>query len=74
MEEDLEVILESEQEMEVGLEEDALEIVTSNYEELNNNPSINNVELLGDKTSKDLGLQKEMESLSNLEIEEILKI
>ena len=74
MEEDLEVILESEQEMEVGLEEDALEIVTSNYEELNNKPSINNVELLGDKTSKDLGLQEEMESLSNLEIEEILKI
>ena len=45
---------------------------TDNYNYLNNKPKINDVELKGNKTSKQLGLQEEMESLTNLEIEEIL--
>ena len=44
----------------------------NNYNILNNKPKINNVELKDNKTSKDLGLQDEMEALTNMDIEEIL--
>lgn len=47
---------------------------TSNYNFLSNKPKINNVLLEGNKTAKELGLQKEIEVLSNLEIEKILKM
>lgn len=50
------------------------EIVTSNYEKLNNLPQINEIKLLGNKTAGDLNLQEKMQALSNLEIEEILKL
>ena len=45
---------------------------TDNYNYLNNKPKINNVELKDNKTAKQLGLQEEMDSLTNMEIEEIL--
>lgn len=45
---------------------------TDNYNYLNNKPKINDIELKGNKTTKQLGLQEEMESLTNMEIEEIL--
>lgn len=50
------------------------EVVTTDYEKLNNIPKINTVELKGDKTAKELKLQEEMRALTNLEIEEILKL
>ena len=45
---------------------------TSNYNYLTNKPKINGVVLEGDKKSKDLKLQDNMESLTNMEIEEII--
>ena len=55
----------------IKLENGVVKHVTSNYEELTNIPQINNIELLGNKTSKDLKLQDEMESISNLDIDKI---
>lgn len=84
MEDEKEIVTlveDSEEEL-VTVEEDAEEEVTTleedigggtnNYNNLNNKPKINNVELVGNKTSKDLKIQDEMESLTNMEIEEIL--
>lgn len=45
---------------------------TTNYEKLKNKPQINSVELLGDKSSDELGLQDEMEALTNTEIESLI--
>ena len=45
---------------------------TSNYEYLTNKPQINNITLIGNKTSRDLKLQDEMEALSNMDIENLL--
>lgn len=58
-----------------GIELDVVKekVVTSNYDELNNLPQINDVELVGNKTAKDLMLQETMTALTNLELEEILK-
>lgn len=71
MEEELVVIENDDIEEIVTIEEGATG-GTDNYNYLNNKPKINDVELKGNKTSKQLGLQEEMESLTNLEIEEIL--
>lgn len=46
---------------------------TNDYDELENKPQINNIELKGNISTEDLGIQREMESLSNLELEAILK-
>lgn len=65
----------------VTFDEGASEIVTFNeggttgtndYERLINKPSINNVELIKNKTSSDLGLQDEMRPLTNLEIRNLI--
>lgn len=64
----------------VTLEHDSEELVTleentggtNNYEYLTNKPQINNVTLIGNKTSSQLQLQDKMESLSNMDIEELL--
>ena len=45
---------------------------TSNYEDLMNKPQINDITLIGNKTSKQLKLQDEMTSLTNMEIERLL--
>lgn len=45
---------------------------TNNYEHLSNQPKINDVTLIGNKTSTDLKLQGKMESLSNTDIENLL--
>ena len=45
-----------------------VETVTSDYEKLNNLPSINTETLIGDKTGDDLHLQNKMDSITNLEI------
>ena len=63
--------LKEENVFEIKLENGVVKHTISNYEELINKPQINNVELLGNKTSKDLKLQDEMESISNLDIDKI---
>lgn len=71
VEEELTTLEEDNEEEFVTVEED-IAGGTNNYNNLNNKPKINNVELVGNKTSKDLKIQDEMESLTNMEIEEIL--
>ena len=44
----------------------------SDYPELSNKPQINDVTLIGNKTSEELGLQSEMRALTVHEIERIL--
>lgn len=45
---------------------------TSNYNYLTNKPQINNIELIGNKTSNDLKLQDQMDALTNMDIENLL--
>lgn len=65
-------VLEEETEKEIVTFEEDAKVGTNNYEKLLNKPKINNVELIGNKKSKDLKIQDEMEVLSNLEIEEMI--
>ena len=65
-------VLEEEIEKEIVTFEEDAKVGTNNYEKLLNKPKINNVELIGNKKSKDLKIQDEMEVLSNLEIEEMI--
>lgn len=46
---------------------------TTNYNNLENKPKINNIELKDNKTSEQLGLQGKMEKIKNSEIEEMIK-
>ncbi len=73
-EEALEIALDNEQDLSVEFKEEVVEVVTSDYNKLINLPSINQKKLQGDKTLKELGLQEELETISNLEIEKILNI
>lgn len=50
----------------------AIPVPVTNYETLINKPRINGVELIGDKTSKELNI-RETEALTNLEIEQIIQ-
>lgn len=70
-EDDLALNLEDDSELHLNLEE-AVPSVMKDYEKLTNKPRINGVELIGDKTSKQLKI-KETEPLTNLEIEEIIQ-
>ena len=45
---------------------------TDDYEALNNQPQINNITLLGNKTSKDLKVQDEMDAITEQEIDKII--
>lgn len=45
---------------------------TDNYEDLYNQPQINDVTLIGNKTGEQLNLQDKMDVLSQTEIEKIL--
>lgn len=71
MEEEL-VVIESDDTEEIVTIEEGATGGTDNYNYLNNKPKINDVELRDNKTAKQLGLQEEMESLTNMEIEKIL--
>lgn len=44
---------------------------TSNYDELNNLPSINGIVLTGNKTANNLGLQNKIKAITNSDIEAI---
>lgn len=73
MEEEIVTLEEDNEEEVTTLEEDISGGTgTNNYNDLMNKPQINNVVLTDNKTSKDLGLQDEMEALTNMDIEEIL--
>lgn len=65
-------VLEEETEKEIITFEEDAKVGTNNYEKLLNKPKINNIELIGNKKSKDLKIQDEMEVLSNLEIEKMI--
>lgn len=45
----------------------------SDHEELTGKPQINGVELTGDKSSQDLGLQSQMDALTQAEIDGIIE-
>ena len=64
-------ILEKEPDIELEVNDyvGGLNIGTNNYENLNNKPKVNGVELSGDKSFEELGVSP----LSNLEIMEIIK-
>ena len=72
MEEELIIIENNDIEEFVTIEEGTQGSGTNNYNYLNNKPKINDIELKGNKTTKQLGLQEEIERLTNMEIEEIL--
>lgn len=79
MDEELEidVVIESEEEnLEIEMENDEVKIGTDDYNELNNKPKINNVEIQGNKTLPELGIQPEgdypEQALTNSEIEQLL--
>ena len=44
---------------------------TRNYEELRNQPKINHLVLVGDRELSELGIQEEMDAISNSEIDSI---
>ena len=46
----------------------------TDYHTIINKPKINNIELIGNKTSLELELQDKMEAISNLELERILEV
>ena len=73
MEEEIEIVLEEEQELDVELDNDVIEVEKSvkDYEKLDNQPQINGITLIKNKNSKDLKLQDEMETISNLDIDKI---
>lgn len=78
--EDETIKLENDIEELVVIENDAEEIVTfeenvggtNNYNYLSNKPKINDIELIGNKTSNELKLQDHMEALTNMDIENLL--
>lgn len=51
---------------------DGQTVGTTDYNRLINKPSINAVELIGNKTSDELYLQDKMDTLTNNDIEELL--
>ena len=51
---------------------DNTSIYEKNYEKLDNLPEVNGNKLIGNKTSKQLGLQDELDYLTNIEIEKLI--
>ena len=45
----------------------------ANYNTLINKPTINEISLVGNKTGKELGLQDKMESLTNMELDDLIQ-
>ena len=65
-----------EDELNLNLEHEIVEIPTGNYNDLDNKPQINNVELSGNKSLDDLNIQVKGnyadDALTNLEIEALI--
>lgn len=57
--------------IQIGLDKKAV-IVEDDYERLINQPKINNMTLVGNKTSTELGLQDELPLITRAEIREII--
>ena len=74
--EDLDIILDEQNSIDAEIENSDIVSTgtTKNYEILDNKPKRNSVELVGNKNANDLNLQERIEVLTNLEIEEILKM
>ena len=69
--EDLRLGFEEEKSLSVGFG-DHIEVAVNDYEPLKNKPQINNIELIGNKSSEELNLQDLMDSISNVELARIL--
>ena len=70
---DISVSLKEQDSLQVSLKEtDSGGFGTNNYEKLKNKPSINSVELLGNKTSDDLKLQSKIESITAHDIDVLM--
>lgn len=80
--EEINVIIESDDNIDVDTVTDNVNVLfgegnyniqpITSYEELSDLPQINDITLIGNKNSNELHLQDEMDSLTNLEIEELL--
>lgn len=77
MEEEITITIEEENNINTSFESDEISVDTdesiipveiSDYERLINKPKINSIELIGNKTNDDLGIQDKMNSATNLEI------
>lgn len=71
-----EINIENDDDYELNLSQSEIIYKTLNdYEKLNNKPQINSIELIGNKTAKDLKLQEEgdypEEKITNIELEHI---
>lgn len=65
----IEMTIEEHQEITLGVENAT---VSANYPGLTNKPQINNVTLLGNKTSEELYLQHQMDEITPQEIDKII--
>ena len=68
-EKDISVSLKERDSLKISISNTSGGFGTNNYEKLKNKPSINSVELLGNKTSDDLKLQSKMESITAHDID-----
>lgn len=59
--------------VDVGINTPVIQTGSNDYEKLNNKPKINGVEVVGDKTSSDYGLQDEIEFCTNLDIDKLFR-
>lgn len=69
---EIDVDRENVEEMVLVEKELTIEVVNKNYEALENKPLINEVILIGNRTSRQLGLQDEMSELSNIDIKNLI--
>ena len=80
MNEEFTLLLDEEQELLLDIDGVSQELtlvgeapVMTDYNRLGNKPRINNVELVGNKTSEELGIE-ETDPLTNMEIEDLFNI
>lgn len=72
-EEDEKIYIEVENPPTIEVEVDGNEENTKDYEKLVNKPKINGVEVVGEKSSSDYGLQDEIAFCTNLDIDKLFK-
>lgn len=59
--------------IDVGIDTPIIQTGSNDYEELNNKPKINGVEVVGEKVSSDYGLQDEITFCTNLDIDKLFR-
>ena len=72
LEETFNVEFEDSEEFIIDFDSEIIPISTNDYEDLLNKPSINDVILIKNKTSLDLGLQDAMDYITNTELASLL--